>query len=541
MARYIFVTGGVVSSLGKGLSSASLASLLQLRGFKVRIRKLDPYLNVDPGTMNPFQHGEVFVTDDGAETDLDIGHYERFTGISATQSDNITTGGIYSDIIKKERKGDYLGGTVQVVPHVTDRIKKFISHNVKNEDFIICEIGGTVGDIESLPFLEAIRQFSNDIGKENSLFIHLTLVPFLKTSGELKTKPTQHSVKELRSLGIQPDIIICRSEREIPKTERKKISLFCNVPIENVIETVDVKTIYEAPISFHKEKLDDRVLSYFNIKSKKLPDLSKWKNITSKVLNPRKDVNIGIIGKYVNLKDAYKSLDEALIHGGISNNVKVNLKRIDSENIKPEKLKPLLKDVSGVLIPGGFGKRGSEGKIAAIKYARLNHIPFFGICFGMQMAIIEAARNLLNIKNASTSEFGNNCTPVVGLLEEWQKGKKRIKGSEENLGGTMRLGSYDAVLKNNSLISKIYSEKKIKERHRHRYEVNIKYKKDFEKKGLIFSALSPDGTLPEIIELTNHPWFVGVQFHPEFKSRPFTPHPLFSSFIKAAEKIRRNN
>ena len=541
MARYVFVTGGVVSSLGKGLSSASLASLLQLRGFKIRIRKLDPYLNVDPGTMNPFQHGEVFVTDDGAETDLDIGHYERFTGISATQSDNITTGGIYSDIIKKERKGDYLGGTVQVVPHVTDRIKKFISHNVKNEDFIICEIGGTVGDIESLPFLEAIRQFSNDIGKENSLFIHLTLVPFLKASGELKTKPTQHSVKELRSLGIQPDIIICRSEREIPKTERKKISLFCNVPIENVIETVDVKTIYEAPISFHKEKLDDRVLSYFNIKSKKLPDLSKWKNITSKVLNPRKDVNIGIIGKYVNLKDAYKSLDEALIHGGISNNVKVNLKRIDSENIKPEKLKPLLKDVSGVLIPGGFGKRGSEGKIAAIKYARLNHIPFFGICFGMQMAIIEAARNLLNIKNASTSEFGNNCTPVVGLLEEWQKGKKRIKGSEENLGGTMRLGSYDAVLKNNSLISKIYSEKKIKERHRHRYEVNIKYKKDFEKKGLIFSALSPDGTLPEIIELTNHPWFVGVQFHPEFKSRPFTPHPLFSSFIKAAEKIRRNN
>ena len=535
MARYIFVTGGVVSSLGKGLSSASLASLLQLRGFKIRIRKLDPYLNVDPGTMNPFQHGEVFVTDDGAETDLDIGHYERFTGISATQSDNITTGGIYSDIIKKERKGDYLGGTVQVVPHVTDRIKKFISHNVKNEDFIICEIGGTVGDIESLPFLEAIRQFSNDIGKENSLFIHLTLVPFLKASGELKTKPTQHSVKELRSLGIQPDIIICRSEREIPKTERKKISLFCNVPIENVIETVDVKTIYEAPISFHKEKLDDRVLSYFNIKSKKLPDLSKWKNITSKVLNPRKNVNIGIIGKYVNLKDAYKSLDEALIHGGISNNVKVNLKRIDSENIKPEKLKPLLKDVSGVLIPGGFGKRGSEGKIAAIKYARLNHIPFFGICFGMQMAIIEAARNLLNIKNASTSEFGNNCTPVVGLLEEWQKGKKRIKGSEENLGGTMRLGSYDAVLKNNSLISKIYSEKRIKERHRHRYEVNIKYKEDFEKKGLIFSALSPDGMLPEIIELKNHPWYVGVQFHPEFKSRPFAPHPLFSSFIKAAE------
>ena len=541
MARYVFVTGGVVSSLGKGLSSASLASLLQLRGYKVRVRKLDPYLNVDPGTMNPFQHGEVFVTDDGAETDLDIGHYERFTGIPATKSDNITTGAIYSDIIKKERRGDYLGGTVQVVPHVTDRIKKFISHNVKNEDFIICEIGGTVGDIESLPFLEAIRQFSNEAGKNNSLFIHLTLVPYLKASGELKTKPTQHSVKELRSIGIQPDIIIGRSEREIPKTERKKISLFCNVPIDNVIETVDVKTIYEAPISFYKENLDERVLSYFNIKNKKKPDLSKWKNITSKVLNPKKDVNIGIIGKYINLKDAYKSLDEALIHGGISNNVRVKLERIDSEHLDPKKIKPLLNNISGVLIPGGFGKRGTEGKIAAIKYARLNNIPFFGICFGMQMAVIEAARNLLNIKNASSSEFGNNCTPVVGLLEEWQKGKKIFKGSEKDLGGTMRLGLYDAVIKNNSLISKIYSEKRIKERHRHRYEVNIKYKKDFEKKGLIFSALSPDGTLPEIIELNNHPWFVGVQFHPEFKSRPFTPHPLFSSFIKAANLRRRIN
>ena len=541
MTRYVFVTGGVVSSLGKGLSSASLASLLQLRGFKVRIRKLDPYLNVDPGTMNPFQHGEVFVTDDGAETDLDIGHYERFTGISATKSDNITTGGIYSDIIKKERRGDYLGGTVQVVPHVTDRIKKFISQDVKDEDFIICEIGGTVGDIESLPFLEAIRQFSNDIGKNNSLFIHLTLVPYMKASEELKTKPTQHSVKELRSLGIQPDIIICRSEKKIPTMERKKISLFCNVDIENVIETIDVRTIYEAPISFHKEKLDDRVLSYFKIKSKKSPNLTKWKNITSKVLSSRKDVNIGIVGKYVNLKDAYKSLDEALIHGGISNNLKVNLTRIDSENLKIQNIKSLLKDVSGVLIPGGFGKRGSEGKIAAIKYARLNNIPFFGICFGMQMAIIEAARNLLNIKNASTSEFGNNCTPVVGLLEEWNKGKKTFKGSEKNLGGTMRLGLYDAILKSNSLISKIYSMKKIKERHRHRYEVNIKYKEQFEKKGLIFSALSPDGMLPEIIELKNHPWFIGVQFHPEFRSTPFIPHPLFSSFIKAAEINKGRN
>jgi len=541
MARYIFVTGGVVSSLGKGLSSASLAALLQLRGFKVRVRKLDPYLNVDPGTMNPFQHGEVFVTDDGTETDLDIGHYERFTGISATRSDNITTGGIYSDIIKKERKGDYLGGTVQVVPHVTNLIKKFISHDIKNENFVICEIGGTVGDIESLPFLEAIRQFSNDIGKKNSLFIHLTLVPYMKASGELKTKPTQHSVKELRSLGIQPDIIICRSEKKIPMPERKKISLFCNVSIENVIETVDVKTIYEAPISFHKEKFDNRVLSSFNIVTKKPPNLTKWKNITSKVLSSKKDVNIGIIGKYVNLKDAYKSLDEALIHGGISNNLKVNLTRIDSENLKIQNLKSQLKNVSGILIPGGFGKRGSEGKIAAIKYARLNNIPFFGICFGMQMAVIEAARNLLNIKNASTSEFGNNCTPVVGLLEEWQRGKKLFKGSEKNLGGTMRLGLYDAILKNNSLISKIYSLKKIRERHRHRYEVNIKYKDKFEKKGLIFSALSPDGMLPEIIELKNHPWFVGVQFHPEFKSRPFTPHPLFSSFVKAAEINKERN
>ena len=535
MARYVFVTGGVVSSLGKGLTSASLASLLQLRGFKVRIRKLDPYLNVDPGTMNPFQHGEVFVTDDGAETDLDLGHYERFTGIPSTKSDNITTGSIYSDIIKRERKGDYLGATVQVIPHVTNHIKKFISHNIKDEDFVICEIGGTVGDIESLPFLEAIRQFSNDIGKQNSLFIHLTLVPYMKASEELKTKPTQHSVKELRSIGIQPDIIICRSEKNIPIRERKKISLFCNIKIENVIETIDVKTIYEAPISFNKEKLDQRVLDYFNIKNKKSPNLTKWKNISDKVLNSKKNVNIGIIGKYVNLKDAYKSLDEALIHGGISNNIKVNLERIDSENLNNHNLKSSLKDVSAILIPGGFGKRGSEGKISAIKYARLNGIPFFGICFGMQMAVIEAARNLLNIKNASSSEFGNNCTPVVGLLEEWQKGKKSFKESEENLGGTMRLGLYEAILKNNSLISKIYSMKKISERHRHRYEVNIKYREQFEKKGLIFSALSPDGLLPEIIELKNHPWFVGVQFHPEFKSSPFTPHPLFSSFIKAAE------
>ena len=420
MARYIFVTGGVVSSLGKGLSSASLAALLQLRGFKIRVRKLDPYLNVDPGTMNPFQHGEVFVTDDGAETDLDLGHYERFTDISATKSDNITTGEVYSDIIKKERKGDFLGGTVQVIPHVTNHIKKFISHSVKDEDFIICEIGGTVGDIESLPFLEAIRQFSNDQGEKNCLFIHLTLVPFMKASGELKTKPTQHSVKELRSIGIQPNIIICRTEKSIPKAERQKISLFCNVKIENVIQTIDVKTIYEAPISFNKEKLDQRVLEHFKIKYKKQINLSKWKKITNIVLNSKKHVNIGIIGKYVNLKDAYKSLDEALVHGGISNKTKVNLVRIESDKLKKSNLNNIMTQLSGILIPGGFGKRGTEGKIEAIKYARLNNIPFFGICFGMQMAIIEAARNLLKISNASSSEFGNSCTPVIGLLHEWQ-------------------------------------------------------------------------------------------------------------------------
>ena len=539
MARYVFVTGGVVSSLGKGLSSASLASLLQLRGFKVRVRKLDPYLNVDPGTMNPFQHGEVYVTDDGAETDLDIGHYERFTGISATQSDNITTGGIYSDIIKKERRGDYLGGTVQVVPHVTDRIKKFISHDVKNEDFIICEIGGTVGDIESLPFLEAIRQFSNDVGKKNSLFIHLTLVPYLKASGELKTKPTQHSVKELRSLGIQPDIVICRSERSIPLDQRKKISLFCNVPIENVIETVDVKTIYEAPISFFKEKLDKQVLKHFKINSKRTANLKPWKKITDIILKTNTQINIAIIGKYVNLKDAYKSLDEALTHGGIDNKVKVNLIRIESDNLKSNEIKEKLKNVSGILIPGGFGKRGTEGKISAIRYARQNKIPFLGICFGMQMAIIEFAKNVLKIKNASSTELSQGCTPVVGLINEWKKDGSVFKGTDKDLGGTMRLGSYDAILSNNTLIRKIYGSKLIKERHRHRYEVNKNYKDKFEKKGLIFSGNSPDKNLPEIIELKNHPWFIGVQFHPEFKSRPLSPHPLFSSFIKAAKNQKK--
>ena len=540
MARYIFVTGGVVSSLGKGLSSASLAYLLQSRGFKVRLRKLDPYLNVDPGTMSPFQHGEVFVTDDGAETDLDLGHYERFSGISAKKSDNITTGKIYSDVLKKERKGEYLGKTVQVIPHITDRIKEFIKHDVKNEDFIICEIGGTVGDIESLPFIEAIRQFSNDVGKKNTLFIHLTLVPYMKASDEIKTKPTQHSVKELRSIGIQPDIIICRSEQAIPLDQRKKISLFCNVHIENVIQTVDVKTIYEAPISFNNEKLDKQVLKYFKIKSKKNVNLNPWKKITKTVLRAKETVNIAIIGKYVNLKDAYKSLDEALIHGGIQNNLKVNLIRIESDILKPKDIKNKLKNVSGILIPGGFGKRGTEGKIASINFARKNKIPFLGICFGMQMAVIEFARNQLKIKNATSSEFGLSKVSVVGLMYEWIKEGRIVKGTKKDLGGTMRLGLYEAKLKNNSLIKRIYKTKSINERHRHRYEVNINYKEKFEEKGMIFSGLSPDNKLPEIIELKNHPWFIGVQFHPEFKSRPLAPHPLFSSFIKAAKQARKN-
>ena len=537
MARYIFVTGGVVSSLGKGLSSASLAYLLRSQGYKVRIRKMDPYLNVDPGTMSPFQHGEVFVTDDGAETDLDLGHYERFTNISSKKSDNITTGRIYSDIIKKERRGGYLGKTVQVIPHITDRIKEFIKKDISNEDFVICEIGGTVGDIESLPFVEAIRQFSNEHGKSKTLFIHLTFVPFLKSSDEIKTKPTQHSVKELRSIGIQPDIIICRSQKSIPLDQRKKISLFCNVPIENVIETVDVRTIYEAPISFFNQKLDKQVLNYFKLKSKKRANLLPWKKITKITLNTKKTINIAIIGKYVNLKDAYKSLDEALTHGGISNKVKVNLVRIESDKLKPNQITKNLKNISGLLIPGGFGKRGTEGKISAIKYARERKIPFLGICFGMQMAIIEFARNKLKIKKAGSTELDKNCYPVVGLINEWNKDGKIIKGTDKDLGGTMRLGLYEAKLRNNSAIKKIYKSSSIKERHRHRYEVNNNLKNQFERKGLIFSGMSPDNNLPEIIELKNHPWFIGVQFHPEFKSRPLSPHPLFSSFIKAAKSF----
>ncbi len=540
MARYIFVTGGVVSSLGKGLTSASLASLLQLRGYKVRIRKLDPYLNVDPGTMNPFEHGEVFVTDDGAETDLDLGHYERFTNRPATKDDNITTGQIYKDIIEKERRGEYLGSTVQIIPHVTNSIKKFISNKVSKEDFVICEIGGTVGDIESLPFLEAIRQFSNEEGKNKSLFIHLTLVPYVSASGELKTKPTQHSVKELRSIGIQPDIIVCRSEKDIPKEEKRKISLFCNVEQDHVIQSVDVKSIYEVPIKYNEEKLDKKILNIFKLKEKNKPQLKIWKDIISKIKSKREKVSIAIVGKYVDLKDAYKSLDEALIHGSLTNNVDLNTEWVDSTKINKKNVNNILKKYSAILIPGGFGSRGTEGKIEAIAYSRKYKVPFFGICFGMQMAIIEAARNMLGLKKATSSEFSNRGIHVVGLMQEWIKGKIIQKGSKKNLGGTMRLGSYKAKLKKNTLINKIYKSNLIYERHRHRYEVDKNLKSKLEKKGLIFSGLSPDGSLPETIELENHPWFIGVQFHPEFKSRPFAPHPLFSSFIRAAKKNSEN-
>ena len=540
MARYIFVTGGVVSSLGKGLTSASLASLLQLRGYKVKIRKLDPYLNVDPGTMNPFEHGEVFVTDDGAETDLDLGHYERFTDRPATQEDNITTGQIYRNIIEKERRGEYLGSTVQIIPHVTNNIKKFISNKVPKEDFVICEIGGTVGDIESLPFLEAIRQFSNEEGKNKSLFIHLTLVPYIQASGELKTKPTQHSVKELRSIGIQPDIIICRSEKNIPKEEKKKISLFCNVEPEHVIQSIDVKSIYEVPIKYDEEKLDKKILNIFGLKEKNKANLKIWKNIIEKVNSKKKKVSIAIVGKYVDHKDAYKSLDEALMHGSLNNDVELEKQWVDSTKINKKNVSIVLKNYSAILIPGGFGARGTEGKIEAIAYARKYKVPFFGICFGMQMAIIESARNILGIEKATSSEFSNSGTHVVGLMHEWIKGKSIQKGSKKNLGGTMRLGSYKAKLKKNSLISKIYKSNLINERHRHRYEIDKNLKPKLEKKGLIFSGFSPDGSLPETIELKNHPWFIGVQFHPEFKSRPFAPHPLFSSFIKAAKNNSEN-
>ncbi len=538
MARFIFVTGGVVSSLGKGLASASLASLLQHHGYKVRIRKLDPYLNVDPGTMSPYQHGEVYVTDDGAETDLDLGHYERFTGVTSKQSDNITSGKVYQKIINKERKGEYLGATVQVIPHVTNEIKNFISNDIVDEDFIICEIGGTIGDIESLPFIEAIRQFHNDHGHEKSLFMHVTLVPYIASSGELKTKPTQHSVKELRSLGIQPNLLLCRSDREIPNDERKKIGLFCNVKNDCVIQAINADTIYEVPINFQKEGLDLRVLEYFRLETKKKINLKMWSQVSKHVLEPDGSVKIGIVGKYTGLADAYKSLNEALSHGGIFNNVKVELNWIESEELNGKNILNKLSKCDGILVPGGFGERGAEGKILAIEHARKNNIPYFGICFGMQLAVIEMARNLLGIKDANSSEFTNCSNPIVGLMTEWttSDNKTEMRSSESNLGGTMRLGSYDAKLKKGSKVHDIYNSELIKERHRHRYEVNNKYAGEFEQKGVIFSGYSPDGLLPEIVELKEHPWFIGVQYHPELKSKPFDPHPLFKSFIKAAKK-----
>jgi CTP synthase len=535
MARYIFITGGVVSSLGKGLAAAALAAVLQSRGFKVRIRKLDPYLNVDPGTMSPYQHGEVFVTDDGAETDLDLGHYERFTGRHATKDDNITTGRIYQDIIAKERRGDFLGGTVQVIPHVTDAIKDFIGSGNDGFDFVLVEIGGTVGDIEGLPFLEAIRQFGQESPRGSCIFIHLTLLPWIPTAGELKTKPTQHSVKELRSIGIQPDILLCRADREIPLNERKKIALFCNVRPTAVIQALDVASIYDVPRAYHAEGLDQEVLEAFGIVDAKKPDLSVWNDIMHRITQPEGEVTIAVVGKYTGLLDAYKSLKEALIHGGIANNVKVNLEWIESEVFENEDPAPFLEGVHGIMVPGGFGERGAEGKIKAATFARTRNVPYFGICFGMQMACIEAARNLCGIADASSTEFGATRQPVVGTMKEWMKGNEiEIRASGGDLGGTMRLGAYNATLEKGSHIAEIYGDTHISERHRHRYEVNTAYRPQLEKAGLKFAGMSPDGLLPETVEYADHPWFIGVQYHPELKSKPFEPHPLFASFIEAA-------
>jgi CTP synthase len=535
MARYIFITGGVVSSLGKGLAAAALAAVLQARGFKVRIRKLDPYLNVDPGTMSPYQHGEVFVTDDGAETDLDLGHYERFTGRHATKDDNITTGRIYQDIIAKERRGDFLGGTVQVIPHVTDAIKDFIKTGNEDFDFVLVEIGGTVGDIEGLPFLEAIRQFGQEAPRGSCIFIHLTLLPWIPTAGELKTKPTQHSVKELRSIGIQPDILLCRADREIPLNERKKIALFCNVRPSAVIQALDVTSIYDVPRAYHAEGLDQEVLDAFGIVDAKKPDLAVWDSIVHRITLPEGEVNIAVVGKYTGLLDAYKSLKEALIHGGIANNVKVNLEWIESEVFENEDPAPFLENVHGIMVPGGFGERGAEGKIKAATFARTRNVPYFGICFGMQMACIEAARNLCGITDASSTEFGDTQQPVVGTMKEWMKGNElEIRKKGGDLGGTMRLGAYDATLTKGSHIAEIYGDTRISERHRHRYEVNTAYRAKLEKAGLKFAGMSPDGLLPETVEYPDHPWFIGVQYHPELKSKPFEPHPLFASFIAAA-------
>jgi CTP synthase len=542
MARYIFVTGGVVSSLGKGLLSASLGALLQARGYKVRIRKFDPYLNVDPGTMSPYQHGEVYVTDDGAETDLDLGHYERFTGVSARQSDNITTGRIYRDIIARERRGDYLGATVQVIPHVTNAIKEFALSETDGCDFVICEIGGTVGDIESLPFVEALRQLRNDLGRDNTVSVHTTLVPWIKAAGELKTKPTQHSVREISSLGVQPDVLLCRCEKPIPESEREKIALFCNVSKSAVVQALDARSIYDVPLQYHAEGLDDEVLRAFQIDDAPPPELTRWHDIMDRLDHYDSEVTIGVVGKYVGLPDAYKSLNEALVHGGIANRAKVNICWLDAEMFEhPDaNLTAELEPLHGILVPGGFGERGSEGKIASVKFAREREIPFFGICLGMQMACIEGARNTAGITEASTTEFGETPEPVVGLITEWmsEEGLQQ-RAVDGDLGGTMRLGAYAAKLAANSHVATVYGATDISERHRHRYEVNIHYRDALEKGGLLFSGMSPDGQLPEIVERPDHPWFIGVQFHPELKSRPFEPHPLFAGFIGAALKQSR--
>jgi len=545
MARYIFITGGVVSSLGKGLASAALGALLQARGYGVRLRKLDPYLNVDPGTMSPYQHGEVFVTDDGAETDLDLGHYERFTGVNATRGDNITTGQIYKTILEKERRGDYLGATVQVIPHVTDEIKRFVlSDPGEGVDFVLVEIGGTVGDIEGLPFFEAIRQLGQELPRGHACYIHLTLLPYIKTAGEMKTKPTQHSVKELRSIGIQPDILLCRCEQEIPASERRKIALFCNVRETAVIQAMDSANIYAVPLDYHVQGLDAEVLDVFGMtETAPKPDLARWEGISHRLSNPDGEVNIAVVGKYTGLTDAYKSLVEALVHGGVANNVRVRFDWIEGEAFETDDedlIAERLTNVHGVLVPGAFGDRGSEGMIEAIRFAREHAIPYFGICFGMQMAMIEAARNLAGIASASSTEFGPTSEPIVGLMTEWVRGNDReLRGLGDNLGGTMRCGAFDAVLAPGSRVAEIYGATAISERHRHRYEVNIGYREAIERTGLTFSGLSPDGLLPELCERNDHPWFVGVQFHPELKSKPFEPHPLFASFIEAAVRQSR--
>ena len=541
MARYIFITGGVVSSLGKGLMAASLAALLQGRGFKVRIRKFDPYLNVDPGTMSPYQHGEVYVTDDGAETDLDLGHYERFTGVSAHQGDNITSGRVYRDIIAKERRGDYLGATVQVIPHVTDAIKDFAKADTDDLDFVLCEIGGTVGDIESLPFIEALRQLRNELGRENTCSIHVTLVPYIAAAGELKTKPTQHSVRELTALGVQPDVLLCRCEHPLPETERAKIAQFCNVRKEAVIPALDAPSIYAVPLQYHAEGLDAEVLRHFGLTAP-LPDMDGWRDITDRYLHPEGEVTIGVVGKYVGLPDAYKSLNEALVHGGMVNRVRVNVQWIDAELFEKDddEIAARLEPLHGILVPGGFGERGSEGKIASVRFAREHNVPFFGICLGMQMACIEAARNTAGIADASSTEFGATSEPVVGIITEWMGPEGlQTRAAGGDLGGTMRLGAYEAVLSHNSHAAALYGGTTISERHRHRYEVNAAYREPLERGGLVFSGMSPDGLLPEIVERPDHPWFVGVQFHPELKSRPFEPHPLFAGFIGAALKQAR--